>query len=146
MNPLYFLSIIVILIKWHHCYLLWQNDSQIQAPSDGGEIQSTFDYGEGDDNYQDDNNYNNNNESSSHFDKRSITNVGRSAVNTMMMMGGGDDGDGFRYFNVGVLMASHLDSPFDLERCGPAVDLALERVNEEFLKSHRIRLKKVQGR
>lgn len=36
------------------------------------------------------------------------------------------------------------DSPFDLERCGPAVDLALERVNEEFLKSHKIQLKKVQ--
>ena len=36
------------------------------------------------------------------------------------------------------------DSPFDLERCGPAVDLALERVNEEFLKDHNIRLRKVQ--
>lgn len=48
--------------------------------------------------------------------------------------------------NVGVLMASHLDSPFDLERCGPAVDLALERVNTEFLQEHRIRLRKVQGR
>lgn len=78
----------------------------------------------------------------------------------------------FKYYNVGVLMASHLgmldsntirwlflfkytiewnnifikDSPFDLERCGPAVDLALERVNDEFLKKHRIRLRKVQGR
>lgn len=38
------------------------------------------------------------------------------------------------------------DSPFDLERCGPAVDLALERVNEEFLKSHKIQLRKVQRR
>lgn len=74
-----------------------------------------------------------------------------------------------QYLNVGVLMASNLgtglfvfnsveieferyfppinvDSPFDLERCGPAVDLALEEVNEVFLKSHRIELKKVQGR
>lgn len=55
-------------------------------------------------------------------------------------------GVGWRDFNVGVLMASHLDSPFDLERCGPAVDLALERVNEEFLKAHKVRLRKVQGR
>lgn len=38
----------------------------------------------------------------------------------------------------------NLDSPFDLERCGPAVDLALERVNEEFLQHHKIRLRKVQ--
>lgn len=51
-----------------------------------------------------------------------------------------------RYYNVGVLMASHLNSPFDLERCGPAVDLALERVNEIFLKVHNIQLRKVQGR
>ncbi|CAD7076674.1 unnamed protein product [Hermetia illucens] len=55
------------------------------------------------------------------------------------------DEAGYRYFNVGVLMASHLNSPFDLERCGPAVDLALERVNEEFLGAHKIRLRKVQG-
>ncbi|KAL0128807.1 hypothetical protein PUN28_003887 [Cardiocondyla obscurior] len=41
-------------------------------------------------------------------------------------------------------MASHLDSPFDLERCGPAVDLALEEVNE-FLKVHRVQLRKVQA-
>jgi len=46
---------------------------------------------------------------------------------------------------VGVLMASNLDSPFDLERCGPAVDLALEEVNE-FLKVHNVQLRKVQGR
>lgn len=51
-----------------------------------------------------------------------------------------------RYFNVGVLMASKLDSPFDLERCGPAVDLALEEINEKFLTKHRIRLTKVQAR
>lgn len=58
----------------------------------------------------------------------------------------GADPDGWTVLNVGVLMASHLDSPFDLERCGPAVDLALERVNKEFLQSHRVRLRKVQGR
>lgn len=51
-----------------------------------------------------------------------------------------------KYLNVGVLMASQLDSPFDLERCGPAVDLALEEVNEVFLKHHQIQLRKVQGR
>ncbi|KAK9745678.1 Receptor family ligand binding region [Popillia japonica] len=51
----------------------------------------------------------------------------------------------YKYYNVGVLMASHLDSPFDLERCGPAVDLALEEVNERFLSQHRIKLRKVQA-
>ncbi|XP_058797480.1 atrial natriuretic peptide receptor 1 isoform X1 [Phymastichus coffea] len=49
-----------------------------------------------------------------------------------------------RVYNVGVLMASHLDSPFDLERCGPAVDLALTEVNE-FLSVHNVQLRKVQG-
>ncbi|XP_071439593.1 atrial natriuretic peptide receptor 1 isoform X2 [Hetaerina americana] len=48
-------------------------------------------------------------------------------------------------YSVGVLMASRLDSPFDLERCGPAIDLALEEVNEHFLSAHGIRLKKVQA-
>lgn len=43
-------------------------------------------------------------------------------------------------------MASKLDSPFDLERSGPAVDLALEEINEKFLKGHKICLRKVQGR
>lgn len=43
-------------------------------------------------------------------------------------------------------MASHLDSPFDLERCGPAVDMALEEVNEKLLAQHKIRLRKVQAR
>lgn len=43
-------------------------------------------------------------------------------------------------------MASRLDSPFDLERCGPAVDLALDKVNEKFLAHHGIELQKVQGR
>ncbi|XP_055547938.1 atrial natriuretic peptide receptor 1 isoform X1 [Wyeomyia smithii] len=57
-----------------------------------------------------------------------------------------DEGDGnYTTFNVGVLMASHLDSPFDLERCGPAVDLALEKINEFLLKSHNIKLTKVQA-
>ncbi|KAM3956691.1 LOW QUALITY PROTEIN: atrial natriuretic peptide receptor 1 [Aphomia sociella] len=42
-------------------------------------------------------------------------------------------------------MASRLDSPFDLERCGPAVDLALDKVNEKFLAHHGIELQKVQG-
>ncbi|KAH1000920.1 hypothetical protein HUJ04_013189, partial [Dendroctonus ponderosae] len=50
----------------------------------------------------------------------------------------------FRYYNVGVLMASNLNYPFDLERCGPAVDMALEEVNEKFLAQHRIKLLKVQ--
>lgn len=49
-------------------------------------------------------------------------------------------------YKVGVLMASRLDSPFDLERCGPAVDMALEDVNDKFLAHHGIELQKVQGR
>ena len=49
-------------------------------------------------------------------------------------------------YKVGVLMASRLDSPFDLERCGPAVDLALDKVNEKFLAHHNVELQKVQGR
>ncbi|XP_050352312.1 atrial natriuretic peptide receptor 1 [Nymphalis io] len=48
-------------------------------------------------------------------------------------------------YKVGVLMASRLDSPFDLERCGPAVDLALDKVNEKFLAHHNVELQKVQG-
>lgn len=50
------------------------------------------------------------------------------------------------YYNVGVLMASRLDSPFDLERCGPAIDIALEEINDKFLAHHRVRLQKVQER
>lgn len=50
------------------------------------------------------------------------------------------------YYNVGVLMASRLDSPFDLERCGPAIDLALDEINDRFLAAHRVRLTKVQER
>lgn len=56
------------------------------------------------------------------------------------------DNNNFTEYNVGVLMASHLDSPFDLERCGPAVDMALEEINERFLASHKVRLQKHQGR
>ncbi|CAB3251120.1 unnamed protein product [Arctia plantaginis] len=48
-------------------------------------------------------------------------------------------------YKVGVLMASRLDSPFDLERCGPAVDLALDKINEKFLAHHGVELQKVQG-
>ncbi|XP_012220390.1 atrial natriuretic peptide receptor 1 isoform X3 [Linepithema humile] len=55
-----------------------------------------------------------------------------------------DYGNSLRIYNVGVLMASHLDSPFDLERCGPAVDLALAEVND-FLSVHNVQLHKVQG-
>jgi hypothetical protein len=51
-----------------------------------------------------------------------------------------------RVYNVGVLMASSLDSPFDLERAGPAVDMALDLVNKDFLSHHNIRLQKQQGR
>lgn len=50
-----------------------------------------------------------------------------------------------KIYNVGVLMASHLNSPFDLERCGPAVDLALTEVND-FLSIHNVKLRKVQER
>lgn len=49
-------------------------------------------------------------------------------------------------YKIGVLMASQIDSPFDLERCGPAVDLALDKVNEKFLAHHGVELQKVQGR
>lgn len=52
----------------------------------------------------------------------------------------------FTYYNIGVLMASRLDSPFDLERCGPAVDLGIQKINEMFLKHHKIKLNKVQER
>ncbi|KAJ9597976.1 hypothetical protein L9F63_011177, partial [Diploptera punctata] len=51
-----------------------------------------------------------------------------------------------RQYNVGVLMASRLDSPFDLERAGPAVDMALELVNDKFLRQFNVSLHKVQAR
>lgn len=50
------------------------------------------------------------------------------------------------YYNVGVLMTTKLNSPFDLERCGPAVDLALQKVNEDMLRTHHVQLRKVQAR
>ncbi|XP_069678523.1 atrial natriuretic peptide receptor 1 isoform X2 [Periplaneta americana] len=50
-----------------------------------------------------------------------------------------------RVYNVGVLMASSLDSPFDLERAGPAVDMALDLVNQDFLSQHNIKLHKQQA-
>lgn len=55
-----------------------------------------------------------------------------------------DYGNSLRVYNVGVLMASHLDSPFDLERCGPAVDLALAEVND-FLSVHNVQLKEINA-
>lgn len=54
--------------------------------------------------------------------------------------------DEFVYYNVGVLMTTKLNSPFDLERCGPAVDLALQTVNQDMLRMHRVQLRKVQAR
>ncbi|XP_068620544.1 atrial natriuretic peptide receptor 1 [Battus philenor] len=48
-------------------------------------------------------------------------------------------------YKIGVLMASRLDSPFDLERCGPAVDIALDKINDKFLAHHNVELQKVQG-
>ncbi|XP_059472834.1 atrial natriuretic peptide receptor 1 isoform X1 [Neocloeon triangulifer] len=55
-----------------------------------------------------------------------------------------DDDKPMKKYNVAVLMASRLDSPFDLERCGPAIDLALKEVNEKYLKMHGVQLEKVQ--
>ena len=43
-------------------------------------------------------------------------------------------------------MTTNLNSPFDLERCGPAVDLALEKVNREILSVHNVELHKIQAR
>ena len=34
---------------------------------------------------------------------------------------------------VGVILISNNDSPFDIERAGPAMDIAFERVNREIL-------------
>ncbi|XP_052866274.1 atrial natriuretic peptide receptor 1 [Anopheles cruzii] len=55
------------------------------------------------------------------------------------------DDTNYTVYYVGVLMASHLDSPFDLERCGPAIDLALELVNQSLMKTHQVKLVKVQA-
>lgn len=126
---MHLLAWIVVLVSLQHryTYLLWQNESQLEVVdyeingNDEGNVISTSLEG---DYFGEPRN----------LSKRSVS-PKKTTPDTEMTI-----------FNVGVLMASHLDSPFDLERCGPAVDLALERVNEEFLKSHRIRLKKVQGR
>lgn len=52
----------------------------------------------------------------------------------------------YRHYNVGVLMASHSNYPFGIQLCGPAVDMALEEINEKFLAQHKIKLTKVQKR
>uniref|UniRef100_A0A182QDM9 Receptor ligand binding region domain-containing protein n=1 Tax=Anopheles farauti TaxID=69004 RepID=A0A182QDM9_9DIPT len=67
--------------------------------------------------------------------KRSLNNLEIQPIN---------DDTNYTVYYVGVLMASHLDSPFDLERCGPAIDLALELVNQSLMKMHNVRLSKVQ--
>uniref|UniRef100_A0A182MJD1 Receptor ligand binding region domain-containing protein n=1 Tax=Anopheles culicifacies TaxID=139723 RepID=A0A182MJD1_9DIPT len=67
--------------------------------------------------------------------KRSLSNLEIQPIN---------DDTNYTVYYVGVLMASHLDSPFDLERCGPAIDLALELVNQSLMKMHNVRLSKVQ--
>jgi len=53
---------------------------------------------------------------------------------------------GMRHFNVGVLLVSGTGSGFDLEKTSPAVDLALDYVNQVYLRPHRIVLDKVQSR
>jgi atrial natriuretic peptide receptor A len=45
-----------------------------------------------------------------------------------------------------LLITYSTDSPFDLERCGPAIDIGLERINREFLDHHKVFLNKVQKR
>ncbi|KAG5685094.1 hypothetical protein PVAND_014295 [Polypedilum vanderplanki] len=54
--------------------------------------------------------------------------------------------EGYKVYNIGVLMASKLDSPFDLERCGPAIDIGLDRINKDYLDHHKVFLHKVQQR
>jgi hypothetical protein len=53
---------------------------------------------------------------------------------------------GMRHFNVGVLLVSGTGSGFDLEKTSPAVDLAIEHVNQIYLRQHNIVLDKVQSR
>ncbi len=53
---------------------------------------------------------------------------------------------GFSHYNVGVLLVTGTGSSFDMEKCAPAVDMALQTVNEIFLRPHKIRLNKVQNR
>lgn len=116
--------VVLVSIPHRYTYLLWQNESQLDYETNGNYESDVISTSLEGDYFGEPRNYT----------KRSVSSKA-TTLDTEMTI-----------FNVGVLMASHLDSPFDLERCGPAVDLALERVNEEFLKSHRIRLKKVQGR
>lgn len=116
--------VVLVSIPHRYTYLLWQNESQLDYETNGNYESDVISTSLEGDYFGEPRNYT----------KRSVSSK-TTTLDTEMTI-----------FNVGVLMASHLDSPFDLERCGPAVDLALERVNEEFLKSHRIRLKKVQGR
>jgi len=52
----------------------------------------------------------------------------------------------FTHYNVGVLLVSGTGSSFDLEKCSPAVDMALDYVNEVYLKHHRVVIHKVQNR
>jgi len=49
-------------------------------------------------------------------------------------------------YNVGVLLVSNTGASFDLEKCAPAVDLALDYVNEVYMSPHGIVLDKVQSR
>jgi len=53
---------------------------------------------------------------------------------------------GFTHYNVGVLLVSGTDSSFDLVKCSPAVDMALDIVNDVYLRPHKIKLHKVQRR
>ena len=56
------------------------------------------------------------------------------------------DNTGFAHYNVGVLLVSGTGYGFDLEKCSPAIDMALDYVNQVFLRPHRIHLDKVQRR
>jgi hypothetical protein len=53
---------------------------------------------------------------------------------------------GFTHYNVGVLLVSGTGSSFDSEKCSPAVDMALDIVNEVYLRPHKIKLHKVTRR
>lgn len=52
----------------------------------------------------------------------------------------------FTHYNVGVLLVSGTGSSFDLEKCSPAVDMALDIVNQVYLRPHKIFLHKIQKR
>jgi hypothetical protein len=53
---------------------------------------------------------------------------------------------GFRHYNVGVLLVSGTGMSFDTEKISPAVDMALDIINNVYLKPHKIVLDKVQKR